>query len=72
MWQPCGRCCNATHADDFVVGTGESHSIRELLDAAFGYVNLDWNDYVRIDPRYFRPTEVDYLQADPSKARLRS
>jgi GDPmannose 4,6-dehydratase len=55
--------------DDFVIGTGESHSVREFLDEAFGYVNLDWNDYVRINPRYFRPTEVDYLMADASKAR---
>jgi GDPmannose 4,6-dehydratase len=55
--------------DDFVVGTGEAHSIREFLDEAFGYVNLDWNDYVKIDSRYFRPNEVDYLCADSSKAR---
>ena len=55
--------------DDFVIGTGESHSVREFLDEVFGYVDMDWNDYVRIDPRYFRPTEVDYLLADPSKAR---
>ena len=55
--------------DDFVIGTGEAHSVREFLDEAFGYVDLDWNDYVRIDPRYFRPTEVDYLLADASKAR---
>jgi GDPmannose 4,6-dehydratase len=54
---------------DFVIGTGESHSVREFLDEAFGYLNLDWRDYVEIDPRYFRPTEVDFLQADPSKAR---
>jgi GDPmannose 4,6-dehydratase len=54
--------------DDFVIGTGEAHSVRDFLDAAFGYVNLDWHDYVRIDPRYFRPTEVDYLLADASKA----
>ena len=54
--------------DDFVIGTGEAHSVREFLDEAFGYVNLDWQDYVRIDPRYFRPTEVDYLLADVSKA----
>lgn len=53
---------------DFVVGTGEAHSVREFLDEAFGYVDLDWNDYVRIDPRYYRPTEVDFLQADPNKA----
>jgi GDPmannose 4,6-dehydratase len=56
-------------SDDFVIGTGESHSVREFLDEAFGYVDMDWNEYVRIDPRYFRPTEVDYLMADPSKAR---
>jgi GDPmannose 4,6-dehydratase len=55
--------------DDYVVGTGESHSIREFLDEAFGYIGLNWHDYVKIDPRYFRPTEVDYLMADPSKAK---
>jgi GDPmannose 4,6-dehydratase len=54
--------------DDFVIGSGEAHSVREFLDEAFGYANLDWHDYVRIDPRYFRPNEVDFLQADPSKA----
>lgn len=53
---------------DFVVGTGEAHSIREFLDEAFGYVNMDWNEYVKIDPRYFRPNEVDYLLANPKKA----
>ncbi len=55
-------------ADDFVIGTGESHTVREFLDEAFGYADLDWGEYVRIDERYFRPTEVDYLQADPGKA----
>ncbi len=55
--------------DDFVVGTGEAHSVRELLDEAFGYVNLDWHDYVEIDPTYFRPTEVDVLCADARKAK---
>jgi GDPmannose 4,6-dehydratase len=54
--------------DDFVVGTGEAHSPREFLEQAFGYVGLDWQDYVEIDPRYYRPTEVDYLLADSSKA----
>jgi GDPmannose 4,6-dehydratase len=43
--------------------------VREFLQEAFGYVNLDWQEYVEIDPRYFRPTEVDYLLADPTKAR---
>ena len=56
-------------ADDFVIGTGESHSVREFLDEAFGYLKMDWHDCVRTDPRYYRPTEVDFLQADPSKAR---
>jgi GDPmannose 4,6-dehydratase len=54
---------------DFVVGTGEDHSVREFVEAAFGLVGLDWEDHVRIDPRYFRPTEVDVLRADASKAR---
>jgi len=53
---------------NYVFGTGESHSVRDFLDAAFGYVDLDWGKYVEIDPRYFRPTEVDYLLADPKKA----
>lgn len=57
------------HPDDFVIGTGESHSIREFLDESFGYVDLDWKEYVRIDQRYFRPNEVDFLQADWKKAR---
>ena len=54
--------------DDYVVATGETHSIREFLDEAFGHVNLDWNDYVEIDERYYRPTEVDLLVGDPTKA----
>jgi GDPmannose 4,6-dehydratase len=53
---------------DYVIGTGEAHTVREFLEEAFGYVGLDYNDYVRIDPRYFRPTEVDYLLSDPSQA----
>lgn len=55
--------------DDFVVGTGESHSVREFLEEAFRYVGLDTDEHVRIDPRYFRPTEVDSLIAHASKAR---
>ena len=54
---------------DYVIGTGESYSIREFLDAAFGEVGLDWHPYVEIDPTYFRPTEVEFLQADPALAR---
>ena len=55
--------------DDYVVGTGEAHSIEDFLDEAFGYADMDWHDYVRIDPRYYRPTEVDFLEADNSKAK---
>jgi GDPmannose 4,6-dehydratase len=55
--------------DDFVVATGESHSVRELLDVAFKELDLDWKKHVEIDPRYFRPTEVDHLRGDSSKAR---
>lgn len=55
--------------DDYVVATGETHSIREFLDIAFNHVNLNWRDYVEFDPRYLRPAEVDILIGDPSKAR---
>jgi GDPmannose 4,6-dehydratase len=54
--------------DDYVVATGKAYSVRELVEAAFRHVGLDWENYVKIDPRYFRPTEVDFLQGDPSKA----
>ena len=54
--------------DDYVVATGESHSVREVLDITFGALELDWKKYVEIDPRYFRPTEVDELCGDASKA----
>jgi GDPmannose 4,6-dehydratase len=54
--------------DDYVVATGETHSIREFLDVSFQYVNLDWHDYVEFDERYLRPAEVDLLIGDPSKA----
>jgi GDPmannose 4,6-dehydratase len=56
-------------ADDFVIATGESHTIREFLDLAFGRVGLDWHQYVEVDPRYYRPSEVDHLRGDASKAR---
>lgn len=55
--------------DDYVIGTGESHTVQELCETAFGLVGLDWQAYVRIDPKYFRPTEVEHLRADPTKAR---
>jgi GDPmannose 4,6-dehydratase len=54
--------------DDYVVATGETHSIREFLDVAFGYVNLNWQDYVEFDERYLRPAEVELLIGDPAKA----
>jgi GDPmannose 4,6-dehydratase len=54
--------------DDFVIATGEAHSVRELCEAAFGHVGLDYRQHVEVDPRYFRPTEVDSLLGDPSKA----
>lgn len=53
---------------DYVIGTGEAHTVREFLDEAFSYVGLDWQNYVQIDPRYYRPTEVDYLLADAGRA----
>jgi len=55
--------------DDYVVATGETHSIREFLDIAFGHVNLDWKNYVEFDERYLRPTEVDLLIGDPTKVK---
>jgi len=54
---------------DYVVATGETHSVREFLETAFGCANLDWNDYVKIDPRYYRPAEVDLLIGDAAKAK---
>ncbi len=55
-------------ADDYVVATGATHSVLEFLEEAFGYLNLDWKQYVEIDPRYYRPTEVDVLCGDSSYA----
>jgi GDPmannose 4,6-dehydratase len=55
--------------DDFVIATGEAHSVREFVELAFAEVGLDWRRHVEIDPRYLRPTEVDALRGDPAKAR---
>ena len=55
--------------DDYVIATGETHSVREFLDEAFGCVGLDWQRFVEIDPKYCRPAEVDLLIGDASKAR---
>jgi GDPmannose 4,6-dehydratase len=57
--------------DDYVVATGETHSIREFLEIAFNYVNLNWQDFVEFDSRYLRPTEVDLLIGDPTKAQTK-
>ncbi len=55
--------------DDYVVGTGETHSVRELCQVAFGYLDLDWEKHVVVDPEFYRPAEVDLLVSDPAKAR---
>jgi GDPmannose 4,6-dehydratase len=55
--------------DDYVVATGEAHTVREFCELAFDRVGLDWEEHVEIDPRYYRPSEVDYLLGDPSKAK---
>ena len=55
--------------EDFVIATGEAHSVRDFVEAAFSRLNLDWERYVEIDPKYFRPTEADHLQGDSGKAR---
>jgi GDPmannose 4,6-dehydratase len=66
MW----RILQHDRGDDFVVGTGGSHSVKEFLEEAFAYAGLDWKEYVKIDPKYFRPTEVESLIADASKAKM--
>jgi GDPmannose 4,6-dehydratase len=65
MW----RMLQQPRPQDYVVGTGQTHSVRELVEAAFGHVGLDWRKYVATDPKYVRPAEVDLLQADAGKAR---
>lgn len=64
MWQMLQQ----PRADDYVIATGEMHSVRELIEHAFALVGLDWQQYIEIDPRYFRPAEVDELCGDASKA----
>jgi GDPmannose 4,6-dehydratase len=67
MW----RILQHPEPEDFVIATGESHSVREFLDLAAAHCELEWRSHVECDPRYFRPTEVDYLQGDASKARAK-
>jgi GDPmannose 4,6-dehydratase len=75
-WGYAGDCVKAMwmmlqqpEPDDYVVGTGVTHSVRELCQVAFGYLGLNWEDYVVSDPKFLRPAEVDQLVADPHKAR---
>lgn len=65
MW----RMLQQPKGNDYVIATGEAHSVRELCDRAFGHVGLDYRQFVELDPRYLRPTEVNDLRGDPSKAR---
>jgi GDPmannose 4,6-dehydratase len=65
MWQ----MLQADEPDDFVIATGETHSVREFLDVAFAHTGLDPDEHVEIDPRYYRPSEVDVLLGDASKAK---
>jgi GDPmannose 4,6-dehydratase len=65
MW----RMLQESTPQDFVVGTGVAHSVRELVEIAFDHVGLDWRKHVTVDPRFLRPAEVDVLLADPTKAR---
>jgi GDPmannose 4,6-dehydratase len=65
MW----RMLQHSEPNDFVIATGKAYSVREFLEEAFSYAGLDWTKYVEVDPAYFRPTEVDYLLGDSSKAK---
>ena len=65
MW----RILQQDQPDDYVIATGETHSVQEFCEEAFSHIGLDWKDYVKIDRKYFRPAEVDLLLGDPSKAR---
>jgi len=65
------RMLQQDEPDDYVLATGETHSVQEFLEAAFTYAGLEWRDYVKIDPRYFRPAEVDLLIGDYSKAKAK-
>ena len=65
MW----RMLQADAPDDFVIATGEAHSVQELVETAFAHAGLDWREHVEMDPRYLRPAEVDYLLGDATKAR---
>jgi GDPmannose 4,6-dehydratase len=57
--------------DDYVVGSGKTHSVRKLCEVAFSYLGLDWQDHVVVDPKFLRPADVDFLVADATKARTK-
>ncbi|MCU0620232.1 MAG: GDP-mannose 4,6-dehydratase, partial [Gemmatimonadales bacterium] len=65
MW----RMLQQPEPRDYVIGTGQTHSVRELVEVAFGHVGLDWRQHVVVDERFMRPAEVDLLMADPSRAK---
>jgi GDPmannose 4,6-dehydratase len=65
------RMLQADEPEDYVLATGETHSVEEFLDVAFGYAGLNWTDYVAIDERYLRPAEVDVLIGDYTKAKAK-
>jgi GDPmannose 4,6-dehydratase len=67
MW----RMLQSEEPEDFVIGTGEGHTVREFLENSFSYAGLDYREYLEVDARYFRPTEVDVIIADPTKARTK-
>ena len=67
MW----RMLQQPQPDDYVIATGETHSVGELVEEAFTHVGLDWQDHIEIDPKYYRPAEVNLLKGDPTKARAR-
>jgi GDPmannose 4,6-dehydratase len=67
MW----RMLQQDSPDDYVVATGETHSVQEFCEAAFAHAGLDWREFVKVDPRYFRPAEVDLLLGNPAKAKAK-
>ena len=65
----CGKCYSRDGSDDFVIATGETHTVREFVETAFAHVDLDWKKFVKHDSRYERPAEVDLLIGDATKAK---
>ena len=66
--EQCTQCCNSLNGD-YVVATGETHTVRDLCELAFGELGLDYREYVEVDPTFYRPAEVDLLLGDASKAK---